>query len=395
MNDTEIFDFLAFGLSHLDGKIKYKVNPSITGEYDNQFGAMMSDAIAMYDDSNAVTAVSGGIDSSALLILSGTDGITASFPGSDMDETHYAKIAAKKARTQLTRVKPTGKDCVTHLDQLLDTMGCPIASLGVYAQWKVWEEAHLQNYDVILSGNGPDELLAGYLPYFGSYLKTLLLQGDFTTAFSEATGAMTNMQFVRTIHRLSMLSNLAPDIVKEVIATRRMTALLDKDFVRDNDLRHYRKFKIGRVDKLLENDANISTVGQIGYYEDTAAAHFGMECARPFMHDNLMTYCSSLPMNQKIRNGITKYAFRKAMDGIVPDEIRLRKDKIGFTTPEWYLMKGALATDMQKTFRSKEFRQRGYYADDVAMEFRQLMNKKSQYTPRQFWRLYCMEKWLG
>ena len=70
------------------------------------------------------------------------------------------------------------------LDFIQDTLNGPMASLGVYAQWEVWKEAHLQNYDTILSGNGPDELLAGYLPYFGSYLKTLLLQGNYSTALS-------------------------------------------------------------------------------------------------------------------------------------------------------------------------------------------------------------------
>ncbi len=63
----------------------------------------------------------------------------------------------------------------------------------------------------------------------------------------------------------------------------------------------------------------------------------GVEIRMPFMDHRLVAYTFSLPWTSKVGGGYTKRIFRDAMKGILPEEIRTRRDKIGWNAPlhEW------------------------------------------------------------
>jgi hypothetical protein len=54
----------------------------------------------------------------------------------------------------------------------------------------------------------------------------------------------------------------------------------------------------------------------------------------PFLDRPFFDHVAALPLDRKLRDGWTKRIFRRAMSGILPEEIRLRRSKIGFETPE-------------------------------------------------------------
>ena len=69
---------------------------------------------------------------------------------------------------------------------------------------------------------------------------------------------------------------------------------------------------------------------------DRNAMKWGVESRVPFLTIEIAEFLLSLPENYLLsEDGLTKNIFRKAMRGIVPDEILDRKDKIGFATPEY------------------------------------------------------------
>ena len=66
---------------------------------------------------------------------------------------------------------------------------------------------------------------------------------------------------------------------------------------------------------------------------------FGVESRTPFADDHvLIEKIFSLSAAIKIHKGFSKYLLRKATKNMLPEEIRLRRDKIGYATPElsWY-----------------------------------------------------------
>ena len=60
---------------------------------------------------------------------------------------------------------------------------------------------------------------------------------------------------------------------------------------------------------------------------DKAAGAFGLEARYPFYDRRLMEFCLALPAEQKLRDGWTRAVLRRAMIGILPPEVRLRRDK--------------------------------------------------------------------
>ncbi len=77
---------------------------------------------------------------------------------------------------------------------------------------------------------------------------------------------------------------------------------------------------------------------------DRASSHAGIEARYPFWDKRLVEFCLSLEPEDKIRDGWTRYTFRRAMEGVLPKSIQWRRDKFDFTP--------ALATAMCKHNRA-------------------------------------------
>ena len=86
--------------------------------------------------------------------------------------------------------------------------------------------------------------------------------------------------------------------------------------------------------KMSNSVLKLLTIPTLLHYEDRNSMAFSIESRVPFLDYRLVEYVSSLPNNLKIKNAKTKYIFREAMKGILPESIRNRKDKVGFATPQ-------------------------------------------------------------
>ncbi len=67
-------------------------------------------------------------------------------------------------------------------------------------------------------------------------------------------------------------------------------------------------------------------------WEDRNSMYFSLEARVPFLDHNLVERCLATDGLGRIKDGMTKAILREGMKGIVPEKIRLRKDKLGFGT---------------------------------------------------------------
>jgi len=86
---------------------------------------------------------------------------------------------------------------------------------------------------------------------------------------------------------------------------------------------------------------------------DRASMAHGVEVRSPFWDWRLVTYSLALPPESKISNGFTKRILRDSMKGIMPDENRIRKQKIGFSSPMMDWFNGAMKPMIQNIVTSK------------------------------------------
>ena len=371
------------------------VNPAVhsdvpDGEAASRLLAILRDAVRIHLRSDVAvgTCLSGGIDSSTLTVLinnlirdeaSSSVGnrqktFSAVFTDTRFDESRYIDEIAAATGVDAHRVEPTPQHLWDDIDRLVYMQDEPFGSLSIYAQYCVMRLAK-ENVKVVLDGQGADELLAGYLAYQGSYTGMLLRSFRWGTALTEITGSLRH-------HRGFFRSSLRQLIERRM--RRNLLKCAAEKISRYN----------GNLDRVLYRELTATNLPALLHYEDRNSMAFSIESRVPFLDYRFVEYAASLPLNQKIRGGVTKTALRTAIKGIVPEAIRCRMDKMGFVTPEEVWMRDELRPFVLDILSSGAFRDRPYWdAEAVIRNYLAFLEGRSAYSP-EIWRVICTELWL-
>jgi asparagine synthase (glutamine-hydrolysing) len=359
-------------------------------EDPGRFLDLLKDAtrIHLRSDVAVGTCLSGGIDSSTLAVLINNlirDEAPASvsdrqktfsvvFSDKRFDESRYIDEIVKATGVDSHRTEPAPEQLWEDIDRLIWVQDEPFGSLSIYAQYCVMRLAQ-KNVKVVLDGQGADELLAGYLAYQTSYIRGLLHSFHAAPALREITGSL------RT-HRKFFSSAFGQLLVRR---TRRNLLT-----VTVSPIDRYS----GSLAEVLRRELCSTNLPALLHYEDRNSMAFSLESRVPYLDVRLVEYLASLPLDQKIRNGVTKIALREAVRGIIPESIRCRMDKMGFVTPEEIWMRETLRPFVLAVLSADSFQKRSYWnADAVLKDYRAFLDGKSAYSP-EVWRIVCTELWL-
>ncbi len=88
---------------------------------------------------------------------------------------------------------------------------------------------------------------------------------------------------------------------------------------------------------------------------EAASMGNGVEIRAPFLDWRLVCYGFSLPAEAKIKNGLSKYTVRTAMEGRMPESVRMRGPKVGFPLPLYAWLGGPLKSFMLDMVSSQGF----------------------------------------
>ena len=176
---------------------------------------------------------------------------------------------------------------------------------------------------VLLSGNGGDELLAGYLPYFRTYLSSATDQRHYAAAVREAVlGRDLYKSYVRGVISTHRPGGQRPFMMADML-TAAPGALAEFDYRPSRNL-----------NRRLSDDVLKYSTPNLLRYEDKNSMAFSIESRVPFLDHELVEFIFGLPIDQKIKKGWNRYVYRRAMRNKMPEANRTRRSKIGFTNPE-------------------------------------------------------------
>ncbi len=296
--------------------------------------------------------LSGGIDSSSILAAtararSGTPPALHAFSyiadDERLNEGKWIDIAATAAGATLHKTLAARQDLPADLERLIAAQAEPFAGTSVYAQYRVFQLAQEAGVKVLLDGQGADELLGGYMPYFRA--ATMLRQGRPIDAWRFARHAAqidpaagAGPTFARA------MGLIAPDRLHRLARrTRKPRWLGDGWFAKHGVTAMNQRPSRGEKDLLiwkLRQDVSRLSLPMLLRYEDRNSMAFSIESRVPFLTPQLAELSLSLPEDYLVSDGgLTKSVFRAAMEGITPGAILQRRDKIGFATPQdnWLL----------------------------------------------------------
>ena len=341
------------------------------------------------------TCLSGGLDSSSivstmtkLLREHVPDSVSlgdrlktfsAVFDGDPIDEREYIETELDATGAEKNYVNPTSEVFFDEIEQFVWHTEEPIVSTGPYAQWTVMRLAK-EKVKVLLDGQAGDELLAGYVPYHYVYLKQLLREKKYPTFAREAWAAR----------------DVLKPLIKRRLSQRRKSfderTLLKPEYLRSRKAPHDARAQSDLKKRLLQDLTTYSLPSLLRYEDRNSMAH-SIESRIPFLDQEMVEWVFRLPESAIIRDGWSRWILRQGLRDALPEKIRTRRWKVGFTTPEMRWLRARRAI-IQSLFRSPAFCARPYWNGlDVADAFRRACDGEID-DSMFFWRAINVELWL-
>jgi asparagine synthase (glutamine-hydrolysing) len=347
------------------------------------------------------TSLSGGLDSSAVAVIinqllnegdevstrsvgARQNTFSAVFPGSINDEERYVDEVLQICRGHVDahKIRPTADDFKADLLEFVRTQEEPLISSGPYAQYQVMREA-TKHVTVLLDGQGADEMMAGYIPYYFVYLRQLRARGA-TVAAAELARSLD------VLYRLGRFRLKAKLKLKKKVP---VTQLLSADFIAAHRDERF-EVEQSNLKKRLVQDLFHNSLPSLLRYEDKNTMHFSLEGRVPFLDKEVIKYVFSLSDEAIIKDGWNKRVLRDATRGLLPESINRRRNKIGFTTPqgEWFMR---LKNHFYSIFLSESFANRPYVNQtEVLHAFEGWIKGTTDIDTMTFWRLLNLELWM-
>jgi asparagine synthase (glutamine-hydrolysing) len=128
-------------------------------------------------------------------------------------------------------------------------------------------------------------------------------------------------------------------------------------------------------------------------YEDRNSMAHSLEARVPLLDHRLVELAFSLDGGELIHRGETKSVLRRALADLLPPEVRARRDKLGFVTPEKRFLRGELGDLAADVFASRSFAERGFV--DAAAARRRLERHRHGELDAgmELWRALNLELW--
>jgi asparagine synthase (glutamine-hydrolysing) len=345
--------------------------------------ALLEDAvrIRMRSDVPVGSCLSGGIDSSSIVCLAApkvSDGQFNTFTMTSEDgkynETRYAEIVADTVGADRHYISPNVRELFDRLDELVWQQDEPFQSTSMYGQWAVFRCAAQAQVPVILDGQGADEMLLGYHYVFPIYLKNLVQQGKVIQFLRE-------MYFLRKIpgFKYRSIVQLAYNFYKKRKNTSTSTQRgVPMDFSTLKTYSHTLLF--------------YTSLPALLHWEDRDSMSHTVESRLPFLDYRLVEYVYGLPDSYKLHDAITKRVLRDAMQGILPDVVRNRMDKIGFSTSEeiWFERN---TDEFRKRFYEAVELSNGLLGEKDIEKFEKVARKEMGYD-FSIWRAIAFGAWV-
>ncbi|MDZ7372496.1 MAG: asparagine synthase C-terminal domain-containing protein [candidate division KSB1 bacterium] len=404
-------------------------SPDFGNKFSGSVGELIAELRSQFDRAVRVrlpeneqvgVSVSGGMDSSTVMAFASQyrPGQLRAFsfrcPVETYDESHYASLVARHYGATYEQVEYTPEralaaaEMVRHMDEPQADLGIEVATflLGQHASGKI---------EVLLTGDGGDELFAGHPVYLAdraarawervpafarwpvTWVARLIPESHRKSSLSvKLKRFVQGQRFPRAFHSNRWRLYYSP---------RELEALLSPGLwpqVREGaQLAWLRELYAAlpwpdELDRALFGD--YYTVVQFYLRRLSLLRAFGIRARCPLLDPQLVDFCARIPGELKIPNSREqKYIQKKAMEGILPDAIVYRKDKLGHSVPmrKWLREDNVLSAEVRQTLlRNPRIVQWELVrADRLEEMIRETSEGRHDHSHR-LWALYVLELWL-
>jgi len=360
--------------------------------------------------------LSGGIDSTIIAALAQRElgrplqTFSIGFPHPEYDETEYARMAAAAIGTDHheEQVEPAVLDLLPRLVWHYDE---PFADSSAVPTF-VLSEMTRRSVTVALTGDGGDELFAGYDRYRAVQLASYFDQipqpfrGIMAAQFwQKLPSSVEYRSFSRRLKRFQASASQPPTLrylewisqfkqqERNELYTPEFQQQVNADGSREWLDSIYRRFPVGsQAERTTAVDQLSYLPGDILTKVDIASMACGLECRSPFLDHRVGELAARLPFAYKRRGRLGKVILREAFRDVVPEPI-LNRPKMGFGVPIDHWFRNELRGLLDRVLLSERCLSRGYFRPEAIRQLVDQHAQKQRDHAYRLWSLLIFEVW--
>jgi asparagine synthase (glutamine-hydrolysing) len=312
-----------------------------------QLRELLEDSVRLHARSDVPvgTCLSGGLDSSSIVCLA--EGIRAGgqiprythsafgyLPQNEaFSERRHMQSVVDATDARVFFVEPPVERFVEELLGIVRQQDEPFGSTSIAAQWFVFEAARREGMKVMLDGQGADEVLGGYETSFMVIASSLLRRRKLLSyaRFSREHKALLGRRPLSLARAgWSVLPARARQSMSRLpVALPPGTGIMSTE-MRERVRRDYAEDLPASLDELLRTQTESASLPRLLRFEDRNSMAHSIEARVPFLDHRLVEFAFRLSPEMKIKGVERKHVLREGMRGVLPEEIRVRQDKLGF-----------------------------------------------------------------
>jgi len=361
--------------------------------------------------------LSGGIDSSAIAaVMSGMVSepiktFSVAFAEREANELEYARLVADTYKTNHHEVVVSPEQFFEALPRLVWHEDEPLAHPSSVALYFV---SHLasQHVKVVLTGEGSDELLAGY----GRYRRTIW-NLEMGRRYNKLTPSIARNSIRNQIERTLPSGRLRQKLMRTfLVLSPELESIYFDNFavfsapMQQNMFTRTARERIGSIDpyrelrRVLARVKDLSLLDGLLYADiktylhellmkqDQMSMATSIESRVPFLDHKLVEFTARMPDTMKLRRGTTKFVLRESMKGVLPERI-LSRSKMGFPVPIGRWFRGPFKSIIDEYVLSDRALARDIFEPDFVKRLVSLHQSGEDHSER-LWALLNFEIWL-
>ena len=349
--------------------------------------------------------LSGGLDSSSVVAMMSrlrpdpVKTFSIGFKEAQYSEAEHAHRVAQHCSTE-HHEKILGPSDLPTLDEIVELLDEPFGDASAIPTYAVSRLAS-RHLKVVLSGDGGDELFGGYerylvedrerrMPLPAPARRLLALAGHVMPEGMRGRNFARHFSLSGHDRYLDATGYFRADDRQRLFRPEVRAKLRDYDPWAEE--RQYLERAQGDwLSALQYLDLKSYLPLDILTKVDRMSMAASLEARVPLLDHKLVEFAATIPSELKLRNGTTKYIFKKAMEGILPAEI-IHRPKHGFEVPLERWFRGDLAQSMRDVLLSERTRARGVFDVDYIGG---LIDRQRRGRPLylQLWTLLTFELW--
>ena len=359
--------------------------------------------------------LSGGIDSSAIVAMMSrvmdrpVKTFSIAFKEDTYNESPYAQQIADRFNTEhhVEVIEPNALELTEKLVGFLDE---PFGDFSIFPTYLVSKMAR-KHVTVSLSGDGGDELFAGYDTYIankaGRAYERLpgLLRGAMHPILNRIPPTEKKKGLINRAKRFVEGMQLPPDLEH----TRWMIFLQEaekpklysddlQDVLNGSDSFEFIRSYFNRVNttdplnRQLYVDIKSYLVDDILVKVDRMSMATSLETRVPFLDHRFVEFTATIPSRLKLQGKSTKYLLKKAMQGILPPEI-LNRGKEGFSIPIKNWLKTDLKSLMLEVLEPQKIKREGFFNANYVEELKKEHLSGKENHSHRLWSMMVFGIW--